>query len=137
MWTIILVVAFLSFLAYTYWSYRKMKNLPMEADHQKIKVLTDVNFNQQVKKGLILVDFWADWCAPCKMMAPVLNDVAEQLPEGSSVGKVNVDKARVISGKYNIRSIPTLILFKDGKEINRFVGIKSRDFLIKEINTAR
>lgn len=137
MWIIILVVAFLSFLAYTYWSYRKMKNLPMEADHQKIKVLTDVNFNQQVKKGLILVDFWADWCAPCKMMAPVLNDVAEQLPEGSSVGKVNVDKARVISGKYNIRSIPTLILFKDGKEINRFVGIKSRDFLIKEINTAR
>jgi thioredoxin 1 len=109
----------------------------MEADHQKIKVLTDVNFNQQVKKGLILVDFWADWCAPCKMMAPVLNDVAEQLPEGSSVGKVNVDKARIISGKYNIRSIPTLILFKDGKEINRFVGIKSRDFLIKEINTAR
>ena len=137
MWIIILVVAFLSFFAYTYWSFRKMKNLPMEADHQKIKVLTDVNFNQQIKKGVILVDFWASWCAPCKLMAPVLNDVADQLPDGTSVGKVNVEKATVVSSKYNIRSIPTLILFKDGKEINRFVGIKSRDFLIKEINTAR
>ncbi|MEI7828623.1 MAG: thioredoxin [Prolixibacteraceae bacterium] len=127
-------VAVLAFIAYLYWSFKKMKNTPMVEDHKKIKQLTDQNFNQQIKKGVMLVDFWASWCAPCKMMAPVLNEVSDALTDHKSIGKVNVEIARVISSKYNIRSIPTMILFKDGKEINRFVGIKSKEFLIKEIN---
>jgi thioredoxin 1 len=130
-------VAFFAFIAYLYWSVRKMKNTPIVADHNKIKQLTDQNFNQQIKKGVILVDFWAAWCAPCKMMAPVLNEVSESLSNNKSVGKVNVEIARIISSKYNIRSIPTMILFKEGKEINRFVGIKSKEFLLNEINTVK
>ncbi|MCK9641274.1 MAG: thioredoxin [Prolixibacteraceae bacterium] len=122
------------FAGYVYWSFRKMKNMPVVADHKKIRQLTDQNFNQQIKKGVVLVDFWASWCAPCKMMAPILNEVADVLADGRSVGKVNVELARAVSAKYNIRSIPTMVLFKDGKEINRFVGIKTKEFLLKEMN---
>jgi len=130
------VVVF-AFIAYLFWTYRKMKNTPVVADHKKIKQLTDQNFNQQIKKGVMLVDFWASWCAPCKMMAPVLNDVADVLTDGRSVGKVNVEVARAVSAKYNIRSIPTMVLFRDGKEVNRFVGIKTKEFLLKEMKEVK
>jgi len=130
------VVVF-AFIAYLFWTYRKLKNTPVVADHKKIKQLTDQNFNQQIKKGVMLVDFWASWCAPCKMMAPVLNDVADVLTDGRSVGKVNVEVARAVSAKYNIRSIPTMVLFKDGKEVNRFVGIKTKEFLLKEMKEVK
>jgi thioredoxin 1 len=133
----IIAVVVLSFLAYLFWTIYKMKNMPLVDDHKKIKQLTDQNFNQQIKNGVILVDFWAAWCAPCKMMAPVLNEVSDVLSDNKSVGKVNVEIAKAISSKYGIRSIPTMILFKDGKEINRFVGIKSKDFLIREINAVK
>lgn len=136
MWILYVLTAIVVFAAYVYWNFRKMKNMPMAADHKKIKLLTDQNFSQQIKKGVILVDFWAAWCAPCKMMAPVLNDVAEVLKDNQAVGKLNVEDSRIVSSRYNIRSIPTMILFKDGKEINRFVGIKTKDFLISEIAKA-
>jgi thioredoxin 1 len=130
---IIILTVILAFVTYLFYAMRKMKNMPAVADHKKIRQLTDQNFNQQIKKGVILVDFWAAWCAPCKMMAPVLNDLADSITENKSIGKVNVETDRLISSKYNIRSIPTMILFKDGKEVNRFVGIKSKEFLLKEM----
>ncbi len=112
----------------------KMKSSPKVADSDKIITLTEKNFNQQLKNRLVLVDFWAEWCGPCKMMAPILNQLADELPEGQSVGKLNVEEYQAFSQKYNVRSIPTLILFKDGKEINRFVGVKTKDFLLKNMN---
>ena len=105
----------------------------MVADHVKILNLTDKNFQQQTKNKLVLVDFWAAWCAPCRMMAPVLNDVASELTGNSLVGKINIEQQQALAQKFKVRSIPTLILFKNGTEINRFVGIKSKDFLLKEI----
>jgi thioredoxin 1 len=111
----------------------KMKNTPMVADHAKVLTLTDQNFQQQTKNKVVLVDFWATWCAPCRMMAPVLNDVATELKGNSHVGKVDIQQYQSLANKFKVRSIPTLILFKNGTEINRFVGIKSKDFLLKEI----
>lgn len=115
----------------------KMKNMPKVADNEKIITLNDKNFNQQTKGKIVLVDFWAEWCAPCRMMAPILNDVASELPDGQHVGKINIDHFQSMAQQFNVRNIPTLILFKNGKEINRFVGVKTKDFLLKEINKTK
>ena len=112
---------------------RKMKNTPLVADHEKVLTLTEQNFQQQTKNKLVLVDFWAEWCAPCRMMAPVLNEVASELKGNSRVGKVDIQQYQSLANKFKVRNIPTLILLKNGTEINRFVGIKSKDFLLKEI----
>ena len=83
----------------------------------KPNAVTDSNFEAEVLKapGPVLVDFWAEWCGPCKMIAPFLEELAEELGEKVTVAKVNVDDNPQTPSKYNIRSIPTLILFKDGK----------------------
>jgi len=132
---IIFVAAFLlvAFLAAFSLNYYKMKKTPVVEDNGKIKKLSDQNFEHQIKNGIMLVDFWATWCMPCKMMAPVLNNLSEELTGNASVGKLDVDQNRAASLKYGVRSIPTLVLFKNGNEINRFVGVKTKDFLLKEI----
>ena len=112
----------------------KMKNTPMVADNDKILTLTEANFKQHANGRVMLVDFWASWCAPCRMMAPILNDVAGELKGNSKIGKVDIEKFQSLASKHKVRSIPTLILFKNGIEVNRFVGVKQRDFLLKEIN---
>lgn len=111
----------------------QIKKTPMVADHEKVLTLTDQNFQQKTKGKLVLVDFWASWCAPCRMMAPVLNDVASELKGNSQVGKIDIQQYQSLANKFKVRNIPTMILFKDGSEINRFVGIKSKEFLLKEI----
>lgn len=111
----------------------KMKKTPLVADHEKVVTLTEQNFQQKTKGKVVLVDFWASWCTPCRMMAPVLNDVASELNGNSHVGKVDIQQYQSLANQFKVRSIPTLILLKNGKEVNRFVGIKSKDFLLKEI----
>ncbi|MCK5705625.1 MAG: thioredoxin [Cyclobacteriaceae bacterium] len=103
---------------------------------ENVKHLTDAEFDEYVLKGDLpsLVDFWAPWCGPCKMVAPILNDVAEEMDGKVKIGKLNVDHNQTIAGKYKVRNIPTLLLFKDGQEINRFVGLKTKKFLIKELS---
>jgi thioredoxin 1 len=111
----------------------KLKNTPVVEDNDDIIKLTDKNFDHQTKNRVVLVDFWADWCMPCRMMAPVLNDLAGDLNGNAYVGKVDVEQNRELAQKHNIRNIPTMVLFKDGKEVNRFVGVKTKDFLINQI----
>jgi thioredoxin 1 len=130
---IIIGAVFALFGIYLFYTFRKMKNMPMVQDHDKIKILTSQNFQGQVKTGITLVDFWAEWCMPCKMMAPVLNSTADELKGNAFVGKLNIEQHQSIATQYKVRSIPTLIMFKNGKEINRFVGVKTKDFLLKEI----
>ena len=135
MQTTLIVVGVLitTLIVFRYLAMAKIKNTPMVADHANVLTLTEQNFQQQTKNKVVLVDFWATWCAPCRMMAPVLNDVASELSENSHIGKVDIEQFQSLAQKFKVRSIPTLILFKNGVEINRFVGIKSKEFLLKEI----
>lgn len=132
--TLIIIGIIISVLVTLYILARlKMKNIPVVDDSDKILTLTDKNFQHQIKNKLVLVDFWASWCAPCRIMAPVLNEVADELAGNSHVGKVNIEQFQSLAQKFQVRSIPTLILFQNGKEINRFVGVKSKKFLIEQI----
>jgi len=126
--SIIAVLAVLLLLA-----RHKMKNIPAVEDSDKILTLTDKNFQHQTKGRLVLVDFWAGWCAPCRMMAPVLNELAEELKGNSHVGKVNIEQYQSLAQKFQVRNIPTMILLKNGKEVNRFVGVKTKDFLLQHL----
>ena len=114
-------------------SYNKMKNAPAVADSELIEHLTAQNFAHKTKNGVVLVDFWADWCMPCKMMAPILNEVAEATDGTATIYKLNVDEQQQVAAQYGIRSIPTMILFKDGKEVERIVGVKSKEAVIASI----
>ena len=123
-------VSFLGFIIYNSW---KMKNTPEVKKSDKILTLSNKNFKSQTRNGLVLVDFWAPWCGPCKMVAPILNDVAEELDGEVKIGKLNIDHNQQVAGKLKVRNIPTLILFKDGIEAKRFVGVKTKKFLVKEL----
>jgi thioredoxin 1 len=132
--TLIITGIIISILAALYLFARyRMKNIPVVADNDKILTLTDKNFQHQTKNKLVLVDFWASWCAPCRMMAPVLNEVADELSGSSHIGKINIEEYQSLAQKFQVRNIPTLILLKNGKEIDRFVGVKSKDFLLEQI----
>ena len=92
-----------------------------------VHVTTD-NFEQEVLKteGIVMVDFWAAWCGPCRMLGPVISDIAEKYDGQVIVGKVNVDDEMALALKYNVSSIPMVALFKDGKLVDRAVGYRSK-----------
>jgi thioredoxin 1 len=135
--TIITVIIIASFVFLFFRARARMKNIPLVADHEKILIITETNFQHQTKNKVILIDFWASWCAPCRMMAPVLNEVATDLKGNSHVGKVNIEQYQSLAQKFKVRSIPTLILLKNGIEVNRFVGLKNKEFLIHQINSVK
>jgi thioredoxin 1 len=120
-------------VAYFAYGYNKIKNVKDVPPSNKIKILNNKNFRPIIKNGLVLVDFWAPWCAPCKMIAPTLNEIAEENPDKITIAKVNVDQNQKIAQQYNIRNIPTLVLFQGGKEIKRIMGVKTKNVLLKEI----
>jgi thioredoxin 1 len=91
-----------------------------------IITLNAANFEGTIESGLTLVDFWAEWCAPCRMLAPVLEEVASLENQTAKVGKVNVDNDQALASRYNIRGIPTMILFKDGQPVDQIVGLTDK-----------
>ena len=100
--------------------------------------IEDSNFDEVVlqAKTPVLVDFWAPWCGPCRMVAPVVDELAEEYEGRVSFGKVNVDDNPKIASQYGIMSIPTLILFKDGKPLSNIVGFRPKDELKKSLENA-
>ena len=94
-------------------------------------VLTDQNFDEQIKNHpeAILVDFWAPWCMPCRIVAPILSDMAKDYTGRLKVGKVNVDENPMTATRFGISSIPTLMLFKDGQKVDQWVGAMPRPML--------
>ncbi|MCX6750224.1 MAG: thioredoxin [Candidatus Pacearchaeota archaeon] len=89
--------------------------------------LTNGKFNEFIKEGTVLIDFYADWCMPCVMMGPIVEDVAEKFVKKLKVGKVNVEDGHEIAQKFNVSSIPNFVLFKEGKVAANFVGAMSEE----------
>lgn len=98
--------------------------------------LTSGNFEEQTKEGVTLVDFWAEWCGPCRMMSPVLDELASEYDGKATVAKVNVDNESDLAQKFQVMSIPTLIVFKDGEVQKRFVGVTSKSDLAESLDAA-
>lgn len=135
MTTTLIILGVLALMGgYMFFTYRKMKNTPVGPDNPQIKNLTDKTFSQQIGKGVTLVDFWASWCMPCKMMVPVLNELAGEVGDNVTVCKVNIEEYQSIAQKHSVRNIPTMLIFKNGKEVDRVVGVKSKDFLLNKLN---
>ena len=101
----------------------------------RVTNVTDSSFEKDVLEAdkLVLVDFWAEWCAPCRMLAPTIDAIADQFVESAGVVKLNVDDNTATAQRYGIKGIPTLILFSEGKEVERVVGATSKDSIAKMI----
>jgi len=131
---ILLGSGFAILIIYLYSNYKKNKNVLIVADNDKIIHLNVSNFQEEISKGIVLVDFWAKWCMPCKTQDPILNEIAGEINKETRIGKLNIDDCQILASKFGIQTIPTMILFKNGKEMDRFSGIKQKEFLLKELN---
>lgn len=134
--TLIILAVLGSLVGFLYLNIRKIKRMPEALQSQNVITLDTSNFSNNIKSGITLVDFWASWCMPCKMMAPVLNEVADEVKGKAKVGKLNIEQHQQIANKYSVRNIPTLIIFRNGKEIDRVVGVKNKEYLVQKLDRA-
>jgi thioredoxin 1 len=100
----------------------------------KLKTLTDSNFDQEVRNGVTLVDFWAEWCGPCRRIAPIVEQLAGEYEGRAAVAKLNVDENPNIPGRFMIRGIPTLLLFKNGQLADTLVGLAPKEDIARMID---
>lgn len=98
--------------------------------------LNFTNYDNQLKSGIVLVDFWAEWCHPCKQQHKIIEEIADEQSQVLTVARLNVDDNKVISTKLSVRNIPTLILYKDGEELRRIIGLHSKEAIMNQINNA-
>jgi len=100
----------------------------------KLKTLTDSNFDQEVRNGVTLVDFWAEWCGPCRRIAPIVEQLAGEYDGRATIAKLNVDENPNIPGRFMIRGIPTLLLFKNGQLAETLVGLAPKEDIARMID---
>jgi len=96
--------------------------------------LTKENFDQVISSGVTLVDFWAPWCGPCRMIAPVIEELAEEYQGKATIGKVNTDEQQELAVRFGIRSIPTILFFKDGEVVDQMIGAASKDVFASKLD---
>lgn len=97
--------------------------------------LSEATFAEELSSSSVpvLVDFWAEWCTPCKMIAPILDEIASEHPDAIKIAKVNVDENNALAVKHNVMSIPTIVVFRDGVEVQRLIGAKSKAGYLEEL----
>ena len=100
---------------------------------EKVKVFTDSNFDEETKNGVVLVDFWAEWCGPCRRLAPTVEQLATDYDGRATVAKLNVDENPSVPGRFMIRGIPTLLVFKDGQLAETLVGLAPKEEIARLI----
>lgn len=98
-----------------------------------IQDVTDQNFSDAIKEGLVLADFWAPWCGPCKMIAPVLEELDDEMGDQVKIVKLDVDENQETASKFGVMSIPTLIVFKDGEQVDQIVGFQPKEALVNTL----
>ena len=96
--------------------------------------VNDNNLKEEIKEGVVLVDFWAEWCGPCQMMLPILEELTKTMEGKAKICKLNVDESPTIAGQFRVMSIPTLIVFKDGEPVETMVGVQQADALEATLN---
>jgi thioredoxin 1 len=101
-----------------------------------IKSIDDSNFESIVSQGVTLVDFYANWCGPCRMITPIMEELAGDYAGKVTIAKLDVDQAQEVTAKFNVTSIPTVILFKDGQELKRVVGVRDKNTFTTMLNSA-
>ena len=97
---------------------------------------TSQNFDEAVAQGITLIDFWAEWCGPCKMIAPMIDELATEYDGKAKVGKINIDNEPDLAVRFNVNSIPTLLIIKDGEEAKRFIGVTSKSDVAAALDRA-
>jgi thioredoxin 1 len=100
---------------------------------EKVKTFTDGNFEAETKQGVVLVDLWAEWCGPCRRLAPTVDELAQDFDGRATVAKLNVDENPTVPGKYMVRGIPTLLVFKDGQRAETLVGLRAKEEIAEAI----
>ncbi len=102
---------------------------------EAVLTLTEANFESEISSSTVpvIVDFWAEWCGPCRMLGPILDDLATEQEGKVKVGKVNVDESPNLAAQFSVRSIPMIVFFKDGKAQETVVGVQSKDALLKKL----
>ncbi len=130
---IILGVFFLAIVFSFYRRYKMMTAVSGKPESEKLVILTDATFKKQIGKGVSLVDFWASWCTPCKIQGPVVSEIAEEMSDEAKICKLDVQHNQRVATELGIRNIPTILVFKNGKIVKKFVGVKTKSVLIKAL----
>ncbi|MDK1020504.1 MAG: thioredoxin [Candidatus Hydrogenedentes bacterium] len=97
---------------------------------------TSQNFDEAVAQGVTLIDFWAEWCGPCKMIAPMIDELSAEYDGKVKVGKINIDNEPDLAVRFNVNSIPTLLIIRDGEEAKRFIGVTSKSDIAAALDGA-
>ncbi|MEZ5198420.1 MAG: thioredoxin [Bacteroidales bacterium] len=121
-------------VGYILFAFIKTKKRMNKPPSDKLNILSDANFTEITKSGVSLVDFWAEWCAPCRVQGPIIDEVAEEIGDKAKICKLDIDHNQKTAKKFGIQSIPTILIFKDGKPVEKLVGIKSKRVLINALS---